>query len=439
MESVSTVAAAAAGHELEVAMLWRDTLLDVQHFDGVSQVNVGSSSSNHFHLDLQQAGGSFPLVAFQADGCVVSRPQKKSVVLRREAPEQVRVDFDEIGFLVRWVERHELLEASIRTFDYGFSKILTASLLGGLALLWAIFMTDVNAESLSEDLFKNPQRFTRLMIKPPEKEMKKRLKDKLKEQPLREDPYARARVDDKLQFGAGKHESDRKKAMGSGLLAILGGGSAIGGADGSIANVFGGGGLGTNINQALGSLRDSSGISDSHGVGGMGTRGLGPGGAGGLGLGGLGTRGGGRGRGGHGGHGQGGYGAINLGSRGKSEIRVIPGKTIITGSCERAVIGPVIGRHANEIRYCYEMALGGDPNLAGKVSVSFTIDPAGTVSDATLAQSTLSNNSVEQCILTRVRRWKFPEPKGGGVCVINYPWVFKAAGTGGEGDNASIE
>jgi hypothetical protein len=38
----------------------------------------------------------------------------------------------------------------------------------------------------------------------------------------------------------------------------------------------------------------------------------------------------------------------------------------------------------------------------------------------------------EQCILNRIKRWKFPEPKGGGVCVINYPWVFQPAGGGSE-------
>jgi len=122
---------------------------------------------------------------------------------------------------------------------------------------------------------------------------------------------------------------------------------------------------------------------------------------------------------------------MNLGeARGRAETRVVPGKTTVSGSCERAVIGKTIGRHANEVRNCYEVELNRLPSLAGKVSVSFTIDPAGAVSEASVFQSTLDSPGVEQCILSRVRRWKFPEPKGGGVCVINYPWVFKAAGSG---------
>ena len=50
-----------------------------------------------------------------------------------------------------------------------------------------------------------------------------------------------------------------------------------------------------------------------------------------------------------------------------------------------------------------------------------------------MVQSTLNDETVEQCVLARIRRWRFPAPTGGGVCVINYPWVFKAAGSGDEG------
>ncbi|MBI5939167.1 MAG: energy transducer TonB, partial [Caulobacterales bacterium] len=319
---------------------------------------------------------------------------------------------------------HQMITKGIGTFDFYFSKVLTTSCMAGIVLLAAIFITDTNAESLSEDLFKNPQRFAKLVIKPPEKE-KKKIKDlKVKDPPKvkTEDKYTSTKADEKKtnSVNANKREDDKKKVMNAGLLALLGGG------DGAASNVFAPGGLGTGINQALGSLKDS-GISDSHGVGGLGSRGAGPGGGGaGLGLGGLGTKGGGRGSGG------GGFG-IDLGGRGKGETRVVPGKTTVTGSCERSIIGKVISRHANEIRYCYEVELTKEPNLAGKIGVTFTIDPTGAISDANIAQTTLNNNNVEQCLLTRIRRWKFPEPKGGGVCVINYPWVFKAAGGADEG------
>jgi hypothetical protein len=40
----------------------------------------------------------------------------------------------------------------------------------------------------------------------------------------------------------------------------------------------------------------------------------------------------------------------------------------------------------------------------------------------------MGNSNVENCMTTHIRRWRFPEPKGGGQVFVTYPWVFKAAG-----------
>jgi TonB family protein len=447
--------------ELEVALLWGDTIINVGHFGINDQVTIGSAPRNDFHVFASSVGESFALAATSGDGCMVSVPAGASVRLRRsgvdkdreklsaegaltsgggadgqklklELLDRAQITIDRTAFLVRWVRPHKLLPVGAGSMDFYFTKILTTTAMAGIILLAAIFMTDINAESLSEDLFKNPQRFAKLVIKPPEKE-KKKLKDLsgIKEGAKAQKDEGKfgkkeAKKDDAdpskkgaPRVDANKREEDRKKVMAAGLLG------ALGGAEGSASNVFGPGGLGTGINSALGGLKGGAGMGDAHGVGGLGSRGTGPGGGGtGLGLGGLGTKGSGR--------GAGGYGTIDLGGRGKGETRVVPGKTTVTGSCERTVIAKVIGRHANEVRYCYETELNKDPNLQGKVGVTFTIDPTGGISDASVNQTTLNNNNVEQCILTRVKRWKFPEPKGGGVCVINYPWVFKAAGSGAD-------
>jgi TonB family protein len=62
------------------------------------------------------------------------------------------------------------------------------------------------------------------------------------------------------------------------------------------------------------------------------------------------------------------------------------------------------------------------------VAVAFTIDAGGSVSEATVTESTLGSQAAESCILSRIRRWKFPEPKGGGVVAVTYPWLFSPAG-----------
>src|SRR5262249_30053609 len=109
------------------------------------------------------------------------------------------------------------------------------------------------------------------------------------------------------------------------------------------------------------------------GVGGFGARGNGVGGGGlGLGVGGLGTQGEGSGR--------GGYGSIDLGGRSKDSTRIIPGKTTVVGGLDKDVIARIIRQHQSEIKYCLEVELQKDKELAGKVAVNFLIDGSGAVS-----------------------------------------------------------
>ncbi|MFL5319527.1 MAG: AgmX/PglI C-terminal domain-containing protein [Myxococcaceae bacterium] len=117
--------------------------------------------------------------------------------------------------------------------------------------------------------------------------------------------------------------------------------------------------------------------------------------------------------------------------------QVVPdgGKNVrIIGGLSKEVIAKEIRKHQSEIRYCYETALQHSPELAGKVAVLFTIDPAGDISDADLAETTLNNESAEQCMLSKIRRWKFPAPEGGGVVTVTFPWVFSSAGSNPENE-----
>src|SRR5262249_10246024 len=175
---------------------------------------------------------------------------------------------------------------------------------------------------------------------------------------------------------------------------------------------------GSGINQALGGLKPGAGLTDARGVGGLGARGSGVGGGGtALGLGGLGTKG--------DGPGTGGSGLVDLSGKGKETTRVVPGKTIVVGGLSKEGIPKIIRSHQSEIKYCYEVELQKNPSLFGKVAVLFIIDAAGSVSEANVSESSLDNSNAEQCMLSRIRRWKFPEPEGGGLVSVNFPWIFK--------------
>jgi len=40
----------------------------------------------------------------------------------------------------------------------------------------------------------------------------------------------------------------------------------------------------------------------------------------------------------------------------------------------------------------------------------------------------MGNSTVESCIAQSVRRWSFPAPDGGGIVVVNYPFMLTASG-----------
>jgi hypothetical protein len=211
---------------------------------------------------------------------------------------------------------------------------------------------------------------------------------------------------DYARFGLTQHPS--KWALNAGLLGLLA-------PQGGVSNVFGPGGLGTGINNAMGGLRGSE-MGDAGGAGGLGTRGTGASGGGNsLGIGGLGT---------HGGRGTGGYGNIDLGGRGKGMTRIVPGRTIIQGSLTKEEIGRVIRRNLARFKYCYEKQLNANPNLQGKISVYFSIAPTGAVAQASVRETSMNDQNVESCVLTVMRSLKFPKPWGGGIAVVTYPFVF---------------
>jgi hypothetical protein len=60
--------------------------------------------------------------------------------------------------------------------------------------------------------------------------------------------------------------------------------------------------------------------------------------------------------------------------------------------------------------------------------VQFTIAGNGQVLSSVLQSSTLGNAVVEGCTVQAVRRWGFPQPAGGGIVIVSYPFVMAPAG-----------
>jgi len=185
--------------------------------------------------------------------------------------------------------------------------------------------------------------------------------------------------------------------------------------------------LGVDPENALGALMGNQ-VGENFGYGGLGLSGTGRGGGGTgegtIGLGNLNTIG----HGGGGGSGSGyGRGAGGLGGRRGSAPQIRSGAAMVQGSLSKEVIRRIIQRHINEVKFCYEKELAARPDLEGRVSIKFIISGTGAVQMAAVAETTLGNAKVENCIAQAVKRWTFPQPKGGGVVIVTYPFQLTAS------------
>lgn len=103
----------------------------------------------------------------------------------------------------------------------------------------------------------------------------------------------------------------------------------------------------------------------------------------------------------------------------------VPGQKL--GSLDKELIRQVIHANRAAVRACYDAALGRAPTLAGKVAVRFVISPGGPVASAFVAEDTVGDAPLAACITAAVKTWVFPKPKGDGVVVVTYPFIFKRA------------
>ncbi|HVP68233.1 MAG TPA: adventurous gliding motility protein GltG [Anaeromyxobacteraceae bacterium] len=296
-------------------------------------------------------------------------------------------------------------------------------------------------DTVADDLFKNPQRMAKFIIKPPSEQPKSNpYLEKLQRELKKEQPGEMAERHKGEEGQMGKKDAPRTNARSapraidpnakdivknSGLVGLIGRGKG-----GGLSTIFGQGGLGGDLKGAVGNMFGPV-VGDSYGVGGLGLKGTGTGGGGHgetIGIGGVGTKGRGGGLGGYG------TGVGGLGHKADRDVAIQTGQVAVLGAIDKELIRRVIQEHASQIRYCYEQELQRDPKLEGKVVVRWIINADGHVSSPQIdgGATTLASDAVHRCMMDRIQSWEFPKPKGGGIAVITYPWILRASGgTGG--------
>lgn len=128
------------------------------------------------------------------------------------------------------------------------------------------------------------------------------------------------------------------------------------------------------------------------------------------------------------GGGQAGYGKLALtGSTGATPIPLGQESNVSSG-LDRDQIAAVIMRNNGQVTFCYNQGLSQDAGLSGRVAIAFVIGGNGLVKSAKVDSTTLNSKAVEDCIVMRLKTWKFPIPEGGVDVDVQFP--FKLARTG---------
>ncbi len=461
-------------HAVEITVIWEDTVQTVEHHTKSRDVLIGGSSRCFYQVDPDDLGADeFPLVKAVGNTYALTFNDRMSGQVRLEdgqtftleqlkesgraipssdAPAafrfllndgvKCRIQIRDITFLVNLVP-------APRRQAYPWAWRVSMAELGayGVAVLgWAIFLTlaflaipDVDGFRL--DSFDPSNRFVSIIVMP-EREEEPDMPDWFKEMNKKKEkkPGAKAKgregkmgkkdsnqTDRRLGIKGPKDNKDiklrremiRQKVLKTGALSVLSNPSD------ELSAIWGRSdrAIGRDAISAVGNWTGAS-IGSARGFGGLGVAGTGRGGGGfvegSIGVGTLGTRGRAGGRRNYG------RGVGNLGDRSGKIPKVIPGKASVVGSLDREIIRRIIAKHRPEVKYCYEKELVKHKDLMGKVVVTFIIAGTGRVIKAYIKQSTMGNKAVEQCIVSRVKRWKFPQPKGGGIVEVTYPFIFKA-------------
>jgi hypothetical protein len=313
-------------------------------------------------------------------------------------------------------------------FDVLWANTAVITMFATTAMLAVVTLMPVGLDSMEDDLLTNPSKFQTLILKPPPKDNSflNKLKGPKEQKQAAKNDQGKAgdkkmKDDTKNRMAVKAKEKPTDEQVVASKLNALFGDKGSGG----IAQLFGDSTGGGDLEAALGGI-DGARIGASGGMGGLGLRGGAPGGGGTglntLGTGKIGTRG--------RGSGEAGYGSGGGGLGGKTDhnISMTQGTPVVLGSLDKEIIRRIVQEHASQIRYCYERELTRTPGIFGKIKMKWIISGEGKVTQAQTEETQMHNANVENCLATKIRTWVFPKPKGGGIVIVSYPFVFKQSG-----------
>ena len=439
------------GDTLEVATLWGDHVMSVNTY-----AKRGITIGNDEKSDIVLEGIDFQLVEYDASGYGVQFDARMTgifqirdqVMTLREAIENgtaiavgrlfslpldshssVRIDLGDVTFLIHLTDV-PLPIGNNNSIDKTTIPYIGLSGFGHLFMLFLAMMVPDSARAMDLDMFEAEDRFVQILLDPIEEIPEPSNAEGVEESASKHEGDEGQAGDEeakptnkKLAIKGDaeditlKRARDREIATSAGIASIINVSSPFGESADTIGN---------DIQNAIGTLSGEE-KGDSFGLNGLGVKGAGRGGDGnerGFGIDDMGTK---KGIGTGTNRGPKGLGPNKPWDKETRQPKLIPDArgAEMEGGLDRSIIRRVVRQHRRELKYCYEKGLQQNRNLKGTVKLKFVISAAGNVISARVFSSTLKNKKVESCMTSKVRRWIFPEPKGGKITTVKYPFNLK--------------
>ena len=475
-QTVYNVVKPTTGHSVEVLVVWNERVISTQQFSQTGVITVGSHPNNQVILpvfgssqirhpliklgpqvfvqlteamtvELTNTSGVLDHQSLKNSNRISVSGSQSQLVLNQG--EMARVEFGSgLSVIVRFTQS-DVKPVPAPLFDFTSSELVgilatfvISAILGLYLIVYSpelIEKEQENVEPMRKAVFVYKQRVKIEDLEAGSREApreQKKAEDAAKgaasDAPRVQKPSevvkpttARAGRDSGIQKGSAsknKKNKESNKASGqkpakdvtkSGLLSVFG----RSGTQAQLRQAERGAGL----VGGLGESATGEGAKVAQGAGvvpGLGTRDLGKGGQGesAFGISGVTTKG----RGG----GVSGYGSGTLGEKGRATV--VPGGEgeSFVGTIDKEGIRRVVIANKRQIQACYEKALNQEPDLHGKVVLEWDIGAKGKVLGARVKSSTLNSALVEQCMVSHLKSWRFPEPPADQIAVVAFPFVF---------------
>ncbi|MGM0574565.1 MAG: AgmX/PglI C-terminal domain-containing protein [Myxococcota bacterium] len=437
---------------LRVALLWGDTVVQEKVLQEPQTFRIGEDLRNDFIVPAEKLPKKFPLfkagkgsnysmgLSSDLEGEITVNQETQPIgeYVKRSTENKSGVNFVDIG-PGDWGMLHmgemsiffQFVQPDSRVAKKGFlafDEVVVASICVSFVLqlaflLGSLFMWEESATRVVKKQQKKIPKVEAVVLEEEEEEpldegeeddttAKKAEGEEGKFGDPEEDPLKESKVPQ--NEGEMVDEIDPEKVGLNDLLST----DKLGG-EGAISNILDDNTDGFSNKIAVAMAGSGSEFVMGHGSGGLGFKGTGSGGGG-----------------------EGGYGRIHgmgkidtgggtgmkagLGKKKKKKVgKLRVGSGATQGFCKKSDIARVVRRRAGAIRACYESRLQLNPKLSGKLQVRWTIDLQGKVKSTSVTQNTLGDSKAKNCILRVLRRMRFAKPEGG-ICVVQWPFVFNA-------------